>query len=409
MFSAYTSNQPKAMATLYKKPNSQFYYAQYFNADGNRVSKSTGTTLKREAERIAAGFESDERDERKKASQLPTAFAAVLDTVAREAASGNLTLARAEEFVHRLHKLANPDFTEFSLEDFWKAWIVEQRRHVGVSTAKGYDQDLDLFSQALGKRAMSAPVNALTSDQVNAAIDKAKKKTDAKGEHESTRRASTVNKALASLRRVMEAALAKGLATHNPAKQSRSLRQEDSTERAPFTVLEIRSLLDHKDTSDEWRGAVTLAAHTGLRLGDVLSLNRKHVDGTKLVIMPSKTARQRKVITVPLTPPCLAWIGMRKGDFFPDLKTQNTATTSMQFSAIMKKAKVPKEITLPGGMKASRSFHALRHTFASWLAEADIHADVRQKLTGHSSSKIHARYSHHDEALDRAVSTLPSL
>lgn len=388
------------MASIYKHTTGT-YYAKYFNADGKRVSKNTGSTSKREAERIAAGFEAEERDEQKKQSQLPKMFAAILETVTREAAAGELTLARAEEFVHRLHKLANPDFTEVSLKEFWLEWITEQKRHVGASTATGYEQDLALFTAALGKRIMDAPVKALTSAQVNAALDKSKK---AGG-----RRASTINKALASLRRVMEAAVDKKLATHNPAKQSRSLRQEDSIERAPFTLAEIRAMLTQKDTSDEWRGAITLAAHTGLRLGDVLSLNRKHIDGTHLVIMPAKTARQKKIITVPLTPPCIAWIGLRKGDFFPTLKKLNRATASMQFSAIMGKAGVPKEIEQPGGLKASRSFHALRHTFASWLAEADIHADVRQKLTGHSSSKIHARYSHHDEALDRAVGTLPSL
>lgn len=389
------------MATVYKRAETGTWYAKYFDADGKRVSKNTGASSKREAERIAAGFEADERDERKRSGQLPKVYATLLETVTREAASGDLTLARAEEFIHRLHKLANPDFTEASLKEFWTDWITEQKRHVGASTATGYEQDLALFTTALGERIMNAPVNALTSAQINAAIDKAKKAGD--------RRASTINKALASLRRVMEAAIAQKLATHNPAKQSRSLRQVDSTERAPFTVEEIRSMLDHPETSDEWKGAITLAAHTGLRLGDILSLTRKHMESDRLVIMPSKTARQNKVITVPLTPPCLAWIGLRKSSFFPALKKQPTATTSMQFSAIMKKAGVPKEIDLPGGLKASRSFHALRHTFASWLAEADIHADVRQKLTGHSSSKIHARYSHHDEALDRAVGTLPTL
>jgi integrase len=75
----------------------------------------------------------------------------------------------------------------------------------------------------------------------------------------------------------------------------------------------------------------------------------------------------------------------------------------------MKKSNVPKVIEKPGGIKANRSFHSLRHTFASWLAEQDIHADVRQKLTGHSSSGIHARYTHHNEALDRAVAVLPKI
>lgn len=395
------------MATIYKRAETGTWYAKYFNCDGKRVSKNTGTSSKREAERIAAGFESAERDARSKANQLPKAFAVVLETVTREAAAGDLTLARAEEFVKRLHKLANPEFKQLSLLEFWESWITEQKRHVGKSTATGYEHDLDLFKSALGSRIMSSDINALTTEQVNAAVDKAKKAK--KGENKTTRRSSTVNKALASLRRVMEAALAKGIVTHNPAKQSRSLRQEDSTERAPFTVAEIRAMLDHEDTSHEWKGAITIAAHTGLRLGDVLSLGRKHISGTQLVIMPSKTARAKKVITVPLTPPCLTWIADQKGDFFPNLKKQATSNTSMQFSTIMRKAKVPKQIELPGGLKASRSFHALRHTFASWLAEADIHADVRQKLTGHASSKIHARYSHHDDALDRAIQTLPNL
>ena len=348
------------MATVYKRAETGTWYAKYFDADGKRCSKNTGVSQKREADRIAAKFETDARTSREKAEHLPKAFASVLDIVTREAVAGDLTLARAEEFVQRLHKLANPDFVESSLKDFWDDWIKEQERHVGESTALGYRQDREIFSTCLGTRAMNAPVNVLTSDQINAAVDKARKKGG--------RRASTVNKALASLRRVMEAAVAKGLATHNPAKQCRALRQDDSTERAPFTTKEIRAMLDHKETTDEWRGAIIIAAHTGLRLGDVVSLSRKHVDGSRLVIMPSKTSRQKKVITVPLTPPCVGWIGLRKGYFFPTLKEQNTATTSMQFLAIMKKADVPKNVEIPGGMKASRSFHALRHTFASWLA-----------------------------------------
>ncbi len=389
------------MATLYKRPGGDSWIAKFKTADGIRTSRDTGCSSKREALHIAAGFETEERDASKKASALPRAFSRIIETAAKEAAAGELTLMRAEELVHRLHKLANPNFDESTLKEFWEKWIAEQKPHIGSSTARGYEQDLQLFESTLGPSAMKAPVKSLTSDQIDAAIIKAKKKGD--------RRASTINKALSSLRRVMEHAVAKGVATHNPAKQSRSLRQEDSTERAPFSPQEIRAMMDHPETGEEWRGAILIAAHTGLRLGDLLNLSRKHVDGSRLVIMPSKTSRQKKVITIPLTPPCVAWFGEKKGDFFPKLKAQATATTSMQFTAIMKRAGVPREIEQPGGLKASRSFHALRHTFASWLAEADIQADVRQKLTGHSSSKIHARYSHHDEALNRAIAVLPDL
>lgn len=396
----------KRMATLYKQPKSPFYFARYFDADGNRVSKSTGTKAKREAQRIADGFEAEARDQRKQQSGLPKAFAALVEQAAHEAATGQFTLARAEDFVKRLHKLANPQHEEKTLRQFWQSWVEEQTRHVGDSAAKNYAQNLISFAEAAGNRVMDAPIQKLTKDQVDTAIEKMRKATTKKGK---TRKASTINQTLSSLRRVMEAAISQGHATHNPAKLTRTLSQIDSTERAPFTAQEIRAMLDHPQTSDEWKGAITIAAHTGLRLSDVLNLTDKHIEGTRIVIMPSKTSRQKKVITVPLTPLCIAWIGERKGFFFPTLREQLTPTTSMQFAAIMQRAAVPRQITLAGGLEASRSFHSLRHTFASWLAEADIHADVRQKLTGHSSSSIHQRYTHHDEALDRAIEALPKI
>lgn len=395
------------MATVYKRESTGTWYAKYFDPNGKRVSRNTGCTSKRDALREATRMEAEALDVRMKAAQLPKAYAAVLESAAREAALGSLTLARSEELVAKLHRIANPGFKDVSLRQFWLDWIVEQRRHVAPSTALGYKHDFDVFAGALGEKVMKSPPRSLTVDQVNRAMDKARSKGLGKGKE--TRRASTVNKALSSLRRVMEAAIAQDLASHNPAKLSRALRQNDSTDKAPFTIAEVRAMVEHPATTAEWRGAITLAAHTGLRLRDVLSLSRKNVDGTRLVVMPRKTARTKKTVTVPLSPPCLSWIGERRGPFFPTLRTLAASGASMQFSAIMAKAGVPKEIELPGGMKGSRSFHSLRHSFTSWLAEADIHADVRQKLTGHASAGIHAKYTHHDEALDRAVLALPAI
>jgi integrase len=389
------------MATIYKRKETGTYYAKYYNADGKRVSQNTGCSQKREAEKIAADFESKARTEKNESSHLPKMFAAILEVAAREAASGELTLTRAEELMTRLHRLANPDYKEISLRDYWKQWIADQTAHVVETTLDSYNDDLKRLTEGLGEKVMKASLRSLTSDQVKAALEKLRKKGDRKG--------STINQSLASLRRVMESAVAQKLATHNPAKQCRLLSESDSTTRAPFTVAEIRAMIDHKQTSDEWKGATIIAAHTGLRAGDVVSLSAKNVDGTRLVIMPSKTSKSKKVLTVPLTPACIQWIGKKKGDFFPILKKQSKSTTAMQFRAIMKKAKVSKEIELAGGIKASRSYHSLRHTFASFLAEADVHADIRQKLTGHETSKIHQRYTHHDEALDRAIETLPAL
>jgi integrase len=74
----------------------------------------------------------------------------------------------------------------------------------------------------------------------------------------------------------------------------------------------------------------------------------------------------------------------------------------------MKRANIPKTI-IEGDLPKDRTFHSLRHTFSSWLAEEDVHSDVRQKLTGHSSAGIHSRYTHHNESLNRAALKLPQL
>ena len=133
------------------------------------------------------------------------------------------------------------------------------------------------------------------------------------------------------------------------------------------------------------------------------------MEDSRLVIRPNKTKRDRKTLTIPLTPPCIAWIGERQGEFFPSLAKVKKGTLSTTFTRIMKSAGVPRDIVEAGDVMKRRSFHSLRHSFTSWLAEADVHADIRQKLTGHSSAGIHQRYTHHDEALDRAVGALPAL
>ena len=56
------------------------------------------------------------------------------------------------------------------------------------------------------------------------------------------------------------------------------------------------------------------------------------------------------------------------------------------------------------------SFHALRHSFTSALANAGVAPELRMKLTGHKSESVHAGYTHHElETLRAAVGKLPAL
>jgi integrase len=63
------------------------------------------------------------------------------------------------------------------------------------------------------------------------------------------------------------------------------------------------------------------------------------------------------------------------------------------------------------GRSTSRlSFHSLRHSFTSALANAGVAPELRQKLTGHADLQTHAVYSHHEfEVIRAALNTLPAL
>ena len=57
-----------------------------------------------------------------------------------------------------------------------------------------------------------------------------------------------------------------------------------------------------------------------------------------------------------------------------------------------------------------RSFHALRHSFNSAMANAGVSQEVRMKLTGHKTESVNRGYTHHElEPLRAAVQKIPSL
>ena len=388
------------MAFVIQRPKTKGWTAVWTGPDGKQVRRVTGETSKRAAQAKANEWEVGDRQRSKDDHETHRAAFIILDQAARDLKAGHLTLKRAEELLRRIHLLADPNFKEVRVISWFDDWVESQRPHVGHSTMRGYGDDLAIMKEALGATNGGKPLRELEPKEIEKALIKAK---------EAGRTGSTVNKAFVSFRRACADAEAKGLITSSPAKAIKLLPTGDTTLKAPFTKVEVQSLLRHTKT-EEWRGLITLACHTGLRLSDLLSLSTKHIHGTEVHVMPRKTKRHKTVVRIPLSPPCLSWLNGQKGYFFPVLRKQSVSKTSMQFTAIMKKAEVPQKITIAGDQTASRSFHSLRHTFTSWLTEAGVDADLRMKLTGHTTDKMHAVYTHHtDEALVRAVRLLPEL
>lgn len=360
--------------------------------------------MKREAKRIADGYQADVDKEKREQSSMPAALSNVVNIAARKAASGNLTLKAAEDLVRNMHRIANPDFKEFSVKDWYAKWITTQEQYISAATMKGYQEDLNLFVNAWGPRVSEKKLTELTGDDVLRGMAEAHK----------TVKAATVNKALGSLRRAIQAAYQQDLVAHNVVSKVRALKLTDSTKRGPFTTEEIGLLLDDASTNEsffrrglnhEWYGLIIMGTYTGMRLGDLLSLRSTHIVGDHLEVVTSKTGH---TIKVPLAKPCAKWLKDKEGELFPKLKRQKKGTTSTQFTRIMERAGVERDILHAGDQTLRRSFHSLRHTFTSLLADADIQTDVRQRLTGHKSAGVHAAYTHHEESLNRAIAAIPT-
>jgi integrase len=57
---------------------------------------------------------------------------------------------------------------------------------------------------------------------------------------------------------------------------------------------------------------------------------------------------------------------------------------------------------------ANLSFHSLRHSFTSALANANVAEEIRMKLTGHTTREVHGGYTHHEFGrLREAIAALP--
>jgi len=126
-------------------------------------------------------------------------------------------------------------------------------------------------------------------------------------------------------------------------------------------------------------------------------------------------------VTTPLHPDLLARLnalaGTDKPEVFvmPQLAGQRVSGRrglSETFKAIMRLAGVDTMTTQGAGnqMFSRRTFHSLRHSFTSALANRNVAPELRMRLTGHKTEGEHRRYTHHEmDTLRAAVNLLPSL
>jgi integrase len=225
----------------------------------------------------------------------------------------------------------------------------------------------------------------------------------------------TANLSVKVVSAAFNAAVRQHILESNPATVLESLPVRVE-EKGTFTPAQVSKLM--RTAEGDWRAAILLGYCTGARLSDVANMRWDAVDWRNKIIRftPSKTKRP---VMIPLHSQLervlLKRAGIGKAAIFPELAGKGTGGRhglSGRFVAIMEKAGIEAKRTKASGGRtlSNLSFHSLRHSFNSAMANAGIAQEIRQKLTGHTSAETNKVYTHHElETLRVAVAAVPSL
>lgn len=399
------------MASLVRdsRSRSPYWIACYTSADGRRLKKSTKQTARHKALEIALALE--------RAEQL--------------AAKSTLTETRARELIGEILERTTGDTVQFYTIEAWlRDWLKGKEVAKSKGTHVKYTHTVDSFLECLGKRS-KLNIAAITPKDVLNFRDS----QIASGKHP-----NTVRYLMKQLRIPFNLARRQGIITHNPAEAVElppvaKGENGEETSREVFTIQQVKALLDASILKDkrgnlifeagqDWKGAILFAYYTGARLQDVANITWGAVDLRNLMIT-YRAKKTGKLVVIPLHSElesqlqALSSQRNNKAFIFPMLAgrcTGGRSGLSMAFSRIMTRADIASgvihEKTKGGKGRTVRAltFHSLRHSFNSAMANTGIAQEIRMKLTGHSSAEMNKAYTHLElEPLRKAVDMLPSI
>jgi integrase len=399
------------MASLHRdhREKSPFWYVSYRTPDGRQHYKSTKKTDRAKAE----------------------AFAAAIDESLGRAKVGAFTETAARSIMADLFREVTGQKLQFTAVKAWfDTCLLRVEKMRGATTHKRYQAVAGAFLEFIGPARAAAPVESLTSDEIQRFVDYRR---------EEGRAAKTVQNDLKPIGKFLKDAERKGLLLKSPMGAVEIPEAEGET-RDPFSEAELSSLFTYLSATNDaegkplsaaeradrrdWRTAVNLGLYAGTRLGDATNLRWSNVDYTrKQIRFTPEKGRKKRELVIPMHPDLEAYLltlpSSDKTDGFlcPTLggvKAGDRAKLSKKFAAILGAAGIDRragrEKRGKGRTFYRLGYHSCRHTYNSMMADAGVSIELRAKLTGHSTLAMNDRYTHLADATKRrAIEAIPSL
>ena len=203
-------------------------------------------------------------------------------------------------------------------------------------------------------------------------------------------RPATVNRELDTLKSILSKAVEWGKLLDSPARLVKRLPVENERTRI-LTLDEQRRLL--KACHPKLRSIVTFALITTARIGEILALRWDHCDDGFVTFLRTKNGKLRRIPVSGVLAEVLAEQSRLTPWVFPNPRTQKPYTTvTTSFRRAVERAKITSGDVTP---------HTLRHTAISRMIEAGYDDFTVMEISGHSSTRMLARYTHPSEERKR--------
>ena len=317
----------------------------------------------------------------------------VLRAIGPSRAMADARLAQIQAALAKKEKLGVIEVTHITFKEFWK--ILEPTLKARLS-GKGFEIDRCRY-KVVQEYFATQPLSEVEPHHISDFVTYLRTSRIHKAKYAS---GPTANRYLALLSSTFKEAIGRGFARENPVRGVRRAREEQKA--LPFlSAADIDRIVAKADPSIG--PLVVVAADTGLRRGELLRLEWGDVSirRGRLVVRKSKSKRPREV---PLTARAKATLQqLRDGRPVREDEEDENKTPDWVFPDLAGKApswagtyiwKRFRSAATAAGFPAA-SFHQLRHSFCSRLAQSGVPLPTVKALAGHGSLALTSRYASH--------------
>lgn len=374
------------MASVTKREGSKFFIACYTDRNGRQLKRSTKTADHGQA----------------------MAMALELERVEKMARAGSLTTDQLRKVFDQVAEKVNGDTLEVpSVEQCFRSWLENIKSRSTLSTHSRYSTTVQHFLKHLGAK-KDRPITAIHPQDIESFLN------------------ARLNAGLAPKTVIFDVKALKsgfirahrfGYIARNPV-DAVNLPKDQGLERDVFTKEDVQALIGAAPTLD-WQTLIILGYFVGARLSDCVHMTWENIqpgDGV-IVYQQQKTG---KLVVVPMHFELIRHLNYLKafgttGPLCPKLAAKSPGGKhglSEGFKRIVRTAGLDLGQVQGKGIRkfCKRTFHSLRHSFNSVLANAGIPEEIRMKLTGHTTKAMNTRYTHLEvQTLSKAVNQIPLL